>query len=148
MHEPPAGVTHPRAAVAAALVREGRILLVRRGQAPHAGRLALPGGKVAAGERLAAAAERELFEETGVRARAGAVITAVDVIEHDDQGALRYHYVLVVMNMAWQAGVAAAADDATEVRWMDLSALEAARSEVCASAVDVARLLLGASNQR
>ncbi|QTF91078.1 NUDIX domain-containing protein [Halomonas sp. BM-2019] len=148
MQDPPAAVAHPLPAVACALVREGRILLVRSGQAPYAGRLALPGGKVAAGECLAAAAERELLEETGVRASAEAVIGAVDVIEYDDRGRLRYHYVLVVMRMAWRSGEAAAADDATDVRWMDLAALDAARSEVCDSVAGVARRLLGASNQR
>jgi len=145
--------SRPIPAVSTALLSNDRILMVRRAHAPNAGRLALPGGKVEPGETLQAAAERELLEETGLSASAGEVFTAIDVFDHEVDGSLRAHYVIIVLRMAWRGGVAAAASDATELVWLDRDELEAAGSDVCATAAGVARALLqgapaGASQQK
>ncbi|APE32190.1 hypothetical protein BOX17_15260 [Halomonas aestuarii] len=136
-----AGV-RPIPAVSAAVVKGDRILMVRRRNPPNAGKMALPGGKVEAGESLQQAAARELLEETGVLAAPRRVLTAIDVFDHDDDGALAMHFVIVVLQLEWQGGVEAAADDATELRWMDLEALEQEDGEVCDSAARVARRVL------
>ena len=52
------------------------------------------------------------------------------------------HYVIVVVQLEWQGGVEAAADDASELRWMDLEALAQHGEEVCNSAGRVARRVL------
>lgn len=58
----------PVAGVSILLHGEGMVLLVQRGKAPYAGAWSLPGGRVEPGETLAAAALRELQEETGLEA--------------------------------------------------------------------------------
>jgi len=133
----------PVPAVSAAVIRGGQILMVRRRNPPNAGLLALPGGKVEAGETLHQAAARELREETGVVAIPQQVLTAIDVFDHDAAGQLTQHFVIVVIRLVWQGGVEAAADDASELRWMNLEALARGDGEVCESALRVAQRVLG-----
>lgn len=114
----------PIAAALAVVVRGGRLLLVRRGHRPDAGKWGFPGGKIEPGETVMAAARRELAEETGVAAEPVEVLTALDVIRRDDSGLL-HHYVLVAVLCRWSGGDGTAADDAEETGWFDLGAIRA-----------------------
>lgn len=61
--------------VAAALMRDGRVLAARRGPGQRqAGLWELPGGKVEAGESDAEALQRELAEELDLRIQVGEVL--------------------------------------------------------------------------
>jgi len=114
----PAEPEAPQVAAAAVVVHQGAVLLVRRAHPPRAGLWAVPGGMVKAGETLQEAAEREIREETGLTIRAGAPLHAFDLLEHDDQGRLRFHYVVVDLMADYLAGEIAAASDAAEARWV------------------------------
>ena len=58
--------TRPFLAVSAAVIRDGRVLIVRRGGTFGRGIYTLPGGVVEAGETLTQAVIREVQEETQV----------------------------------------------------------------------------------
>src|SRR2546423_15700915 len=91
-----------------------KVLLIRRRADPFAGAWALPGGFVDPGETLAAAAERELREETGVGG-----VDLEQLAAFGDPGRDPRGWTVSVAYLARvEAGAAAAAaDDAAEVGW-------------------------------
>jgi ADP-ribose pyrophosphatase YjhB (NUDIX family) len=56
----------PTALVSTLVFSDHKLLLIKRGHAPYAGKWAAPGGFVEANESLEGAAARETLEETGV----------------------------------------------------------------------------------
>lgn len=108
----------PRVAVGAIVFMDRRVLLVRRRNAPALGQWAIPGGRVMLGESLQQAAEREILEETGICIAAGEPAYVFDVVERDDVGRIRYHYVIVDLDATYQCGDLCPGDDALEARWV------------------------------
>lgn len=108
----------PRVAVGAVVFHEKRVLLVQRGKAPARGQWAVPGGSVNLGESLQQAAEREIFEETGIRIAAGRPVYVFDVVDVADDGRVRYHYVIVDLEARYLGGGLRCGDDALEARWV------------------------------
>ena len=93
----------PFVGVGAVIVDGGRVLLVKRKYEPLAGRWSLPGGAVEVGETLEESIAREMLEETGLEVEVGPVIEVFDRITRDDDGRVRYHFVLVDY-LCWPAG--------------------------------------------
>jgi len=114
----------PIVGVGAIVVREGKVLLVKRAAAPSRGLWAIPGGSLELGETLQKGAEREIFEETGIRIRAGSPVYAFDFLEFDLNNRLQYHFVVVDMEAEYVAGEVQAADDALDARWVSPEDLE------------------------
>ena len=81
----------------------------------------IPGGRIRLGETLQAAAEREILEETGVVIRANRPVLAFDVIQKDDRGVVKYHYVIVDLTADYVSGEPRAGDDAADARWISSS---------------------------
>jgi ADP-ribose pyrophosphatase len=108
----------PRVAVGAIVFEKERVLLVRRGQPPAKGLWAIPGGKIELGETLQEAAEREIREETGINIRAGDPVFTFDMVDRDDIGRIRFHYVIVDLIADYIDGELRSGDDALEARWV------------------------------
>ncbi|MEN8170056.1 MAG: NUDIX hydrolase [Pseudomonadota bacterium] len=107
-----------------AIVRRGdAVLLVKRGRAPKLGQWAIPGGKVDAGESMRAAVEREILEETSIVIRAGEMVYQLEYIEHDKDGALAFHYVVLDFAAEYLSGEVCAGDDAEDAAWVRLDEL-------------------------
>ncbi|RMH65840.1 MAG: NUDIX domain-containing protein [Calditrichaeota bacterium] len=104
--------------VGAILFDAGRVLLVQRGRPPAQGMWAIPGGKVRAGESLHAALKREIFEETGLHIEPGDVVYVFEMIEKEDDGTLRRHYVVIDYEAQTTGGLLKAGDDALQARWV------------------------------
>lgn len=113
----------PQVAVGAVVRRGSAVLLVQRAAPPNAGQWAIPGGKVQPGETLQQAAEREIREETGVIVKAGEPVFSFDVIEREDSGELRYHYVIVDLLADYVSGEPQAGDDAMDAAWVEPATL-------------------------
>jgi ADP-ribose pyrophosphatase YjhB (NUDIX family) len=107
----------PRVGVGAVVLHGDRVLLVRRGRAPGAGKWSLPGGLVHLGERLVDAVRREVAEECGCDVHVVDIAGVVERVVRDEVGRVRYHYVLVDYLALADSERIAAASDADEVRW-------------------------------
>ncbi len=117
--------TLPRVAVGAIVFKDNKVLLVRRGKPPAEGLWAIPGGRIEIGETLQEAAEREIFEETGMTIRALEPVYTFDVIDQDAGGRTRFHYVIVDLTADYIRGEPRAGDDALAARWVSSDELAA-----------------------
>lgn len=125
------------AAVSVAIVRDGRVLLVRRGREPGRGVWAFPGGRVEPGESREAAARRELAEETALSAGALSPYRTVAILP---AGPGAPGFDLTVFAGDATEGALAAGDDAEAAGWFAAGELDAI--PVIDSVLEIARELL------
>jgi ADP-ribose pyrophosphatase YjhB (NUDIX family) len=106
----------PKLAVAVLVLRNGRILLGKRGLGTREpGKWSFPAGFVERGERVESAAAREAREETGLDVTIGELVGL-----YSDEGE---PVVLAVYAATATYGEPKAGDDLTEVGWFDAAAL-------------------------
>ena len=120
----------PLVGVGAIIIDEDRVVLVKRGHAPLQGKWSIPGGVLEVGETLRKAVVREVREETGLTIEPGELLGVFERVLPDDQGRMRYHYVLIDFLCRRVTGELSAADDAEQARWFqrhELAGLELAR---------------------
>jgi 8-oxo-dGTP diphosphatase len=105
-----------------AVFKDRKVLLVKRGQAPFAGRWSLPGGKIEGDETPHQAVCRELNEETGIEAEVGGVVDAATVAAGSGDGTA---YRLTVFYGRPTGGSLKAGSDAETAAWVHLDDIEA-----------------------
>lgn len=109
----------PKPAVSAVIVRDGEILLVKRGCEPNMGLWSLPGGSIELGETLQEALAREVLEETSLEVEPGDIAGVYDVIVKDGD-TVTFHYVIISLFAKIIFGEPAAASDAADLGWVKL----------------------------
>jgi ADP-ribose pyrophosphatase YjhB (NUDIX family) len=116
---------YPRLGVGAIVLHQGRVLLVKRGQAPALGLWSVPGGLVDVGETTVDAARREVEEECGLKVRVAGLVGVLDRVTRDADGRVRYHWVLVdYLAFPETNDTITAGSDAAEVRWVTIDEVE------------------------
>jgi 8-oxo-dGTP diphosphatase len=125
-------VTDPRAypqrpflAVSAAIVREGKVLVVRRARPPAHGLYTLPGGVVELGETLDQAVAREVREETGLDIEPVALAGFRETVVRDAAERVERHFVILCFAARCSAGEPVLNEELSEARWLDQSELAA-----------------------
>jgi len=111
--------THPTPGAGAVVIRDGRMLLIRRGRGAYVDHWAVPGGRQRRGETMREAVAREVAEETGLEVEVGDLVWAGDILDDADPPA--YHYTVVDFEATVIGGELRAGDDAAEARWVPLA---------------------------
>ena len=109
----------PFLAVSAAIVRDGKILVVRRARAPANGLFTLPGGVVEVGETLVEAVAREVREETGLAIEPVALAGFRETIVRDGESRVERHFIILCFAARWHAGEPVLNEELSEAHWLD-----------------------------
>jgi 8-oxo-dGTP diphosphatase len=134
----------PLLAVSAAIVRDGKVLVVRRARKPALNLYTLPGGVVETGETLTEALAREVREETALEIEPVALAGHREAIVRDAAGGVERHFVILCFAARWRSGEPVLNDELDDARWLDPAELAGLRTtEGLADIVAAAVALLG-----
>jgi ADP-ribose pyrophosphatase YjhB (NUDIX family) len=127
------------------IVRDGRVVLIKRRYEPLAGQWSLPGGTLELGETLAAAVAREMLEETGLEVEVGPVVEVFDRILMDIDDRVQYHFVLIDYLCRPIGGTLRAGSDVADAVLADLAELPGYRLTAKAMAIAQRGLAMAAA---
>ena len=113
MSQPP---IRPQLAASAAIFRDGKLLLVRRANAPGRGLYSLPGGRVEFGETIEQAVHREVDEETSLKIAIAGFAAIREVLPADGVAG---HFVVLSYAARWLGGEVRLNQELDDFRWID-----------------------------
>jgi ADP-ribose pyrophosphatase YjhB (NUDIX family) len=108
--------------VLCALVKDGKILLIKRVKDPYKGHWSLVGGKMEFGEFVEETAVREFYEETGIRASFDRLAGIASEIVFD-KGEKTNHFLLFVSKLKSESSEFSIGHEG-ELKWFDLKNLD------------------------
>ena len=114
----------PVVGVGAVIIKDGKILLEKRKSEPGRGKWSIPGGLVELGESISQTVVREVAEETGLEVYAPELIDVVDNVVRDENGEVKYHFVIIDYFVKLKGGNVKASSDAEELQWVPLGEVE------------------------
>jgi len=118
----------PILAVSAAIIRDGKLLVVRRARKPALGVYTLPGGGVEIGEMLTEAVSREVREETALTIEPVALAGYREAIMRDAQGRIERHFVILCFAARWLSGEPVLNEELDDARWVEPAQLNGLRT--------------------
>ena len=129
----------PRVGCGAAIIKEGKLLLVRRRRDPEAGFWGLPGGKVDPFEPVIDATAREIREELGIVIEPTELLCLVDQIDR----AAGHHWIAPVFRVERYEGTPSIMepDALIDLGWFGLDALPTPLTEATKQAAAAVRRL-------
>ncbi len=135
----------PFLAVSAAIMRDGKVLAVRRARQPALNLYTMPGGVVEIGETLAEAVKREVREETALEIEPVALAGHREAILRDGQGHVERHFIILCFAARWLSGEPVLNEELDDARWLTLAELSGLRtteglSDIVAAAADLLRV--------
>lgn len=114
----------PIVGIGAVIICNGEILLEKRKGEPGRGKWTVPGGLVELGESAEQTVMREVREETNLEVEQPELIDVVNSVTTDENGRIKYHFVIVDYFVKLKGGTLEAADDAAELKWVKFSEVE------------------------
>lgn len=100
------------------IVKENKILLIKRGAPPFLGFWAIPGGRIEENEDAIACLKREMKEETNLVVEPISLLGIYSDPKRDPRKTIVATYVCKIISGEIKAG-----DDAAEIAWFDLDKL-------------------------
>lgn len=113
----------PLLGVGAVIVKNDRVLVVRRANPPLQGQWSVPGGLVDTGETTREAVIREIHEETSLNIEPVELLEVFERILRDADSRVQYHFVVIDYLCRLESGEPHARSDVTEIRWAQFEEL-------------------------